>query len=85
VPLTVLREDDQMRIKLVPAQARVVVVGARSVLDALSVDEISVLVTIPGGVEGVSEVSAEAVVPDGVLLARVEPQTFQVVAEVDRR
>jgi len=85
VPLTVLREDDQMRIELVPPQARVVVVGARSVLDALSAAEISVLVTIPVGVEGVSEVEAEAVVPDGVLSARVEPQTFQVVAEVERR
>lgn len=85
VPLTVLREDDRMRIELVPPQARVVVVGARSVLDALSAAEISVLVTIPVGVEGVSEVDAEAVVPDGVLSARVEPQTFQVVAEAERR
>jgi YbbR domain-containing protein len=85
VPLTVLREDNRMRIELVPPQARVVVTGARSVLDALSAADINVLVTIPEGVEGVSEVEAEAVVPDGVLTARVEPQTFQVLAEVDRR
>jgi len=85
VPLTVLREDNRMRIELVPPQARVVVTGARSVLDALSAADINVLVTIPEGVEGVSEVEPEAVVPDGVLTARVEPQAFQVLAEVDRR
>lgn len=83
VPLTVLREDNRLRIELVPPHARVIVTGARSVLAALRPEEISALVTIPEGVEGVSEVEAEAVVPDGVLSARVEPQSFQVLAEVD--
>lgn len=83
VPLTVLREDDRVRIELIPAQARVIVRGPRGVLAALRAEEISALVTIPVGVEGVSEVEAEAVVPDGVISARVEPQSFQVLAEVD--
>ena len=85
VPLTVLREDNRMRVELVPSQARVVVTGARSVLDALGAADISVLVTIPEGVEGVSEVEAEAVLPDGLLTARVEPRVFQVLAEADQR
>lgn len=83
VPLTVLREDDRVRIELVPSHARVIVTGARSVLQALQAEEISALVTIGQGVEGVSEVAAEAVVPDAVLSARVEPARFQVLAEVD--
>lgn len=86
VPLTVLRgQNDRMRIELVPPSARVVVTGARSVLDALAVEEIGVVVTIEPGIEGVSEVEGEAVVPDGVLSARVEPPSFQVLAEVERR
>lgn len=84
VPLTVLREDDRVRIELSPSQARVIVTGARSVLESLRPEEISAVVTIPVGVEGVTEVEAEAVVPDAVLSARVEPATFQVLAEVDR-
>lgn len=84
VPLTVLREDDRMRIEVTPPQARVVVTGPRSVLEALRPEEISAVVTIPIGVEGVTEIEAEAVVPDAVLSARVEPATFQVLAEVDR-
>jgi YbbR domain-containing protein len=84
VPLTVLREDDRVRIDLSPPQARVIVTGARSVLEALRPEEISVVVTIPVGVEGVTEVEAEAVVPDALMSARVEPATFQVLAEVDR-
>ena len=84
VPLTVLREDDRVRIELSPPEARVIVTGARSVLEALRPEEISAVVTIPVGVEGVTEVEAEAVVPDAVMSARVEPATFQVLAEVDR-
>lgn len=84
VPLTVLREDDRVRIDLSPSEARVIVTGARSVLEGLRPEEISVIVTIPVGVEGVTEVEAEVVVPDELLSARVEPATFQVLAEVDR-
>jgi YbbR domain-containing protein len=84
VPLTVLREEDSLRIELVPPQARVVVRGAKSVLAALRSEDISAVVTIPEGVEGVTEVSAEAVVPDDVISARVEPATFQVLAGADR-
>ena len=84
VPLTVLREDDRVRIELVPPQARVIVTGPRSFLENLRAEEISAVVTIPEGVEGVTEVEAEPVVPDGVLSARVEPATFQVLAEVNR-
>ena len=35
VPLTVLREDDRVRIELSPPQARVIVTGARSYLASL--------------------------------------------------
>lgn len=85
VPPTVLREEnDRTRIELVPPLARVVVTGAQSVLDALTVEDISVIVTIEPGLDGVSEVDAEAVVPDDVISARVEPPTFQVLAGVER-
>lgn len=79
VPVTVLSEIDPERVSLDPTMVRVRISGAVGVVNALTLDEVSVLVPIGSSVKGVALVPAQAVVPDGLSVTGVEPSTIHVL------
>ena len=86
VPVTVLSEIEPERVSLEPTMVRVRVSGAVGVVNALTLDEVSVLVPIGSSVMGVAQVPAQAVVPDGLLVTGLEPSSIHVlVAPSERR
>lgn len=86
VPVTVLSEIEPERVSLDPTMVRVRVSGAVGVVNALTLDEVSVLVPIGSSVKGVAQVPAQAVVPDGLTVTGLEPGSIHVlVAPADNR
>ena len=81
VPVTVLSDLPAPWITVVPTSAAVVVRGARSVVEALAVEEVSVLLPIDETIRGVAQVAAQVAVPDGIVSFSVEPATFQVIVD----
>ncbi len=81
VPVTVLSDLDPARVHLEPTHAQVAVRGAAAVVDALSPEDVEVVLHIDAEAAGVSEVGAQVILPAGMFTSSLEPANFQVVVD----
>jgi len=56
-------------------------VGGGGAVDALRVEDISVLMQVADLEPGVYQLTAEVLVPDGITSTSIEPASFQVIVE----
>jgi YbbR domain-containing protein len=81
IPVTVLSDIDPSRVHLDPTHATVIVRGAAANVQQLAPEDVSVVLHIDASEIGVSEVSGQVLLPDGLLSSILEPASFQVVVD----
>ncbi len=82
VPLSVLSDRfDSTRIFVEPESAQLRLRGPGRTLEALRVQDLSVLLHLGDKPGGVYQIEPEVLVPDGVLFTVVDPPSFQVIVD----
>lgn len=84
VPVTVLGEEQGLRVRVIPSRATVLVTGPQALLDRLTVDDLTVTVDVDGLGVGTYDLEPRAMLEAAVASAdevRVIPATIGVIVE----